>query len=208
MMAGLGKAASKEEAKAIAVQYMAVLQVYPQWAILRACMRFSRGEVSAEEIGDKFWRRGQVPNTAQMAVVVRELMRPVAEESNRLRLCLGGTVPYKSASAEEREASRERVAAVVSALKEKTSLGNLDEKVAIAQRNERLDSARRKELKARIEEYRLHGLVPPQPVDGIITSLPMMLSMGYAIKVVGTDRVLVAPNKRAQARAFDEEEAE
>ena len=48
---------------------------------------------------------------------------------------------------------------------------------------------------ARTAEYERAGLKAPEPRDGIVVSLPMMLKMGFRIEEIGGEKVLVSPRK-------------
>lgn len=103
MLLGFNKTASRDEAAAIASQYIKVLQSLPLWAIKRACAKFERGEsIDGLEGIAKMIVDSKGPTTAQLYPVAKKIADDHYVELHCIRECLIGVVPLV-VSPEERE---------------------------------------------------------------------------------------------------------
>ena len=101
MLLGFNKTASRDEAAAIAAQYIKVLQSLPLWAIKRACARFERGDqIDGIEGVAKMIVDSKGPTTAQLYPVAKAIVDNFYIELNGVRECLTGVVPRVVSPAE------------------------------------------------------------------------------------------------------------
>lgn len=179
--------ATEQEAAAIVAQYATSLRGLTTWAVERACGRFARGEVSAEEVGAKRLDRKYPPSSAEVRVIAEKIERPWRMEAWKIGRLLGGSVEMPEASAAERN----RVATKFEALK-----NELAAKIAVTDLEEREKAARRireRGQRALEDEYRREGL-EPVVTGGMVTSLALLRQQGWTIQDVGKgQRALVAP---------------
>lgn len=189
---GFSFAPTAEEAKAIAAQYILVLQDFPLWVIEQACMRFARGEVRPEEVGAKTLDLREKPTTAQLKMIAEDIAQPVSAEARRIQLVLNAPAPHQAPTAEQRaraEASIEKWRKE-QGLREATATDEDREKWRWLA--EEADAAHRKLV---LRQYKAAGLEPPEERPGkALVSLPLLLSLGWRVET-GPDRkpVLVQP---------------
>jgi hypothetical protein len=84
-----------------------------------------------------------------------------------------------------------------------------EDETRLAKRRVKDEARDQRQFEQRRQEYVDAGLAPPEPKDGIVTSLAMMLKMGWTIEEIQGERVLVAPGrapvKLAQAERPEQE---
>ena len=191
MFAGLrGANADEDEAEIIAAQYAKVLSGFPLWAIERACLRFARGEVSAEEVGAKVLDPSFRPASSQLRIIVEKISRPYYAEAKRIEMTLRGTVAKAEMTPEERERTGKKIEEYLATRKFETEVVDVQ-----AQQ----DSAARvieNTKKMILSEYQSAGIKPVYGADGVtLCSLSLLRSLGYTVQEIGDERVLVAPAK-------------
>jgi hypothetical protein len=123
MLVGFNKSASKDEAQAVVAQYIFALQHLPIWAIKRACGKFARGEVSANDVEGV--NRAFAPTTAQLHQVTTDVAEQWYVEMSNVKRVLIGAKPYVM-NPEEKERVRERITNLATMLKARDRA--LDEK--------------------------------------------------------------------------------
>lgn len=201
MSTGLGTKGEGEKESAIRVRHYAeILGDTPLWAIKRACDRFERGSVTAEELGERQIMRGMVPSTSHLYRVASAIARPVFHERIRINSALNGVVEHRM---EHTAANKEQVLATANGLRRSLgSAGEMDEaRLSLARENTAKESLRAAEA-VRLKEFRDAGVDPPKVAPGGIgTSLSMMLRLGYRIiEHPEGGKTLVAPPKIAPSR--------
>lgn len=204
MFIGFGsKNTTEEESALISMQYSYALGDLPIWAVKRACDRFSNGNVKPEEIQAKRIDPAFPPSTAQLHIIAREIARPTAAEFAQIGAILSG----EPERAEQTPAEREATASLIAELHEETRVAmaraHLEETEADSRATERRTAeAAQRRLDDRMAEYVNAGLEPPKPgPGGHITSLSMMLHVGWTIQKIGHTNVLVAPPKEVREPA-------
>jgi hypothetical protein len=191
MLAGFGSSrASEDEAEVVAAQYAAALAGHPLWAIERACGRFSRGEVDADEVGAKHLDRAFAPSTAQLAMIAKKIVKPFEDDLIRIKMICGGTVVPEEISPEERERVGKKVAAFAAERRREEDSAD-EERRQSTQRS--LENTRNLVL----AEYRQAGIAPVYSDNGTLCSISLYRSLGYTIEEIDGRRALVAPAKAA-----------
>ena len=190
MFAGLrGANADEDEAEVIAAQYAKVLSGFPLWAIERACLRFARGEVKAEEVGAKVLDPSFRPASSQLRMIVEKVSRPYYSEVKRIEMTLRGTVAELELTPEERERTGKKIAEYLATRKLET------EKVDVQLQQDAAAGAAEVTRRLILAEYAGAGVKPFYGADGTLCSLPLLRSLGYTIQEIGMERVLIAPAK-------------
>lgn len=190
---------TEEESEVKALQYAYALSSIPAWAVKRACDRFATGQVTAEEVGEKrALARAYCPSTAHVALVARKFAEPLQRENVRIRAALAGIAPPPVQTDEEHAASAQRVEAMLADTRKHMAVKHLEEAEREARRREeRAVETRKRDLEERRAEYLAAGLEPPPVKNGIVTSLSMMLHMGWTIGEHSGRRMLIAPPRAA-----------
>lgn len=190
MLMGFGGGNSSDEnAREIATQYVKVCDDIPAWAVARACMRFSSGQVTAEELGESSINLAFRPSTAHVHRLAAKIILPVLEERQNLWDCLHGIERNKILQGPERD----RVAAGFEALKKQLhSVTDLEEG-AEERRQASLRKFAARDLERLLNEYRQQGL--PVPTEQWPTTLGSRLAAGWTIEEINGERVLVAPRR-------------
>jgi hypothetical protein len=184
------------EAAEITTQYVNMCADVPAWAVARACMRFSSGKVTAEDLGEKAFSYSYRPSTAHVHKIAAHIAQEVIEEHARLGWTLDAIEAPKPK--EDNELGRARLLKRISEWrdKRKTDQAAADEQ-RLGRRRVKDEARDQHHLDQRRQEYVDAGLTPPETKNGIITSLAMMLKMGWRIEEIGEETVLVAPTPRA-----------
>ncbi len=191
-----GPSTTPAEAAEIVTQYVTMCADVPAWAVGRACMRFSSGKVTAEELGEKFFSYSYRPSTAQVHKIAAQIAREVVEEYVRLEHALDAVEAPKPK--EETELGRARLLKRIGEWRDKRKVDQAAANEArLALRRVKDEARDQRHLDQRLQEYADAGLKPPEPKDGIVTSLAMMRKMGWTVEEIGGERVLVAPGKVA-----------
>ncbi len=84
LMTSVGGADDEEGSESKAREIAKMLADLPLWATKVACLRFGRGEVKAEELGEQRLRRGYVPSSAHVHMVAAALVKPIYHEAMEL----------------------------------------------------------------------------------------------------------------------------
>ncbi len=183
---------SVDDAKEVAAQWASSLRDLPGWAVHRACLRFSRGEVRASELGVERLDPGFAPSTAQVHRVATGIMAAEVAELARLEAVLKGKV---ATEAPARPAAAGMTAAQAHIV-DREQRGALEGDERIKRQQADAPMVQKRNNDARIAEYVGAGLKPPEPHGGIVVSLSMMLKMGFTIEEIAGERVLVSPRKQ------------
>lgn len=118
LLIGFGGGKSDETAAAaVLTQYTKVLAAMPIWAIKRACGRFERREVTAEEVGGKL-DTAFAPSATQLYTVVEKSVRDFQKERVDILDVRRGVLEQKIS-----EEERERVAAKMKELSQQLHAG-------------------------------------------------------------------------------------
>lgn len=197
-----GMAATESDdlgAAATAAQFVSVLRGLPYFAIKRACDRFARGEVTAEDVGEKTApSKAYRPSTAQLRIVAEAIARPHWDEASVGSLLLEAVVERpikKSEDSKERaeqfrQTFQQQVAQAELADRDRTEWARL---IAEAEQFNR-------DRDARIAEYRNNGLEPvfSDASKILVTSLSMMLRNGWRVEDgLNGKSILVRPKEIA-----------
>lgn len=194
---GLGgeKIGSDEELAAIVTQYVKVMEGLPLFAVTRACLRFARGEVTADELGEKELRKGMRPPTSFLRIVAEKIARSYWDEASLGSMLLHAKIAPSAPSEEQMARRAEKAKAVIAEVAKRNA--------EVALRDAESDAAMRDAATARrldrdrqekIAEYENAGLDPVYADDDktIVCSLPMMLHMGWRIGEIDGRKALLA----------------
>lgn len=184
-----GKNVSESDSQVIVAQYAFSLKELPIFAIERACTRFATGSVTPVEIGAKHIDVARAPSSASIAMIARELIRPLQRELTRIAATLRGVTVPLPVSEEQRLADQDRIAASLEEFK--ASQAQEDD----TRRRELAEGLRARALDAVLEDYRRAGIEPP--TKGVVMAIPTLLHMGFKIEEIGGRNVLVGPGGRA-----------
>lgn len=187
-----GRSMTAKEAAAVATTYVQALEDVPLWAVMDACRRFAAGKVTAEEIEEARIDRSFAPSSAQVAMVARKLADPFALECVKIGQLLLGKVreDFPEPTAEERERVSQKLTALAGSLK---SMSDPDGQDAASRARREAESREASQI-AILREYHAHGVEPPAAnASGMIPSMPMLLKMGWTIRLVDGRRVIAGP---------------
>jgi hypothetical protein len=182
-----GEKVAPAQAEMMMAQYVTTLDGLPAWAIERACLRFARGEVKASDVGAKHIEIGMRPSSAHLRVVAFAISESIDREAMALSRALRAQPPKRrKETEEERAAGLAKTAAWI-----EQSSGPKEKPVPAVGYAVRV----REQLKARarekiLQEYEAAGLFVPE--GEIVTSLPMLLEMGWTIVQTPTGRNALA----------------
>ncbi|MDO8535055.1 MAG: hypothetical protein Q7S17_10000 [Xanthobacteraceae bacterium] len=195
MLAGFNtaKTGNDDEAKAITTQYVKAMAGLPAFAVMRACLRFARGEVSADELGEQRIIKGIHPPTSYLRIIAEKIARQYWDEALIGSMLLHAQIAPPPIS----EGEKERRAAKAQAAKDEIHRAS----AAIALKDAASDAAKRDSATARrldrdrqdkIAEYAAAGLDPVYADEEhtLICSLPMMIHMGWKIGEIDGRKVL------------------
>ncbi len=197
MLVGFGaiRAAADAEAAAVIAKFAEAMQDLPIYAIRRACLRFSRGEVRKDEVGaKKDLDVGSPPTTAQLRMVAEAIARPDRDEATIASMLLRAKVTEERDLSDEEVAKRREHAERVRkefAEQVKAQSGETEfERDERERREHRHMSRQRQDL---IAEYEEQGLEPQFADDSreTVVSLAMMLRNGWLIERVDGRSVLM-----------------
>lgn len=122
MFISLGAAGDEAQANKRTTQYVVVLRHLPLWCVKRACARFSRGDVSAEELGERSFSRGFAPSTAHLHMVAAKIAQPFRDEQADIREVLRARLAYKRSAEEDA-----RITAGMKELSDRLALKRMDQ---------------------------------------------------------------------------------
>jgi hypothetical protein len=199
MLSGFGSArADVEDAKAITVQYASVLRGLPLWAVERACMKFSTGQVDPADIGAKRIDRAFAPSSAQLRLLADKLARPIYIEASRIGMTLRGNYRPPTMTPEQVAASIPKIKKMQEAFHRGMAAGNVKEaaeKVVLEDRARRESEDRSR--KFILAEYSRAGVAPvyADAAKTMLLGLSILLQRGYTIEDVDGEQTLVAPEK-------------
>ena len=166
-----------------------VLRDFPAWAVERACLKIARHEVGLDA--------RYAPNDGQIADVVRELLRPYRQAFEQASGLLSGSVEAEAAIPPPRSQRPSYDELVARCRADGLGIGSKgDAEERVRRQEAEAPAVEQKMNAARVAEYVRAGLAPPEPKDGIVVSLPMMLKMGFRIEEIGGEKVLVSPRKQ------------
>lgn len=183
---------STDDAKEIALQYAHVCRDLPEWAVVRACGRFSRGEVKPDEIGEKTIDFGWRPSDAHLHMVAHAIARFMFEERVRLDDAMRGAPALPGP---RREAPKPGLRPMDD-WRDKRRLEAEGEQVERQLRQEAdAGRLRAESIERAADTYRRAGLEPPVVLPGQIpVTLQMRLRHGYTIEADEAGKpVLVSP---------------
>lgn len=192
MLVGFGgKSLSIEEARIVATQYTVTMSDLPLFAIERACIRFSNGEVRAEEVGAKHIDRTFPPSTAQLHIVAKEIARPFGEERTRIYMTLNGSPPKREPDPAEKKAIGEKLNGFAEEMR-RTVAEEEDAKLVEARTRASAES-KAHSRKMILREYEHRGLEPVSDANGNPHSISLLLSVGWRIEEMDGRNVLIKP---------------
>jgi hypothetical protein len=200
MLMGFGGVSGLEDAMSIAKQYVAVVDDIPAWAVARACMRFSAGEVTAADLGEESFNRSFRPSTAHVHIISARIAEEFFRQRHRAREVLEGvTKQAPELTAEERTRISAKFDELLGGMK--SNLLEQDDAGEAERRRRQAWERRSADDEARIlQEYRQAGLDPPEKKPGCnMPCLALLLTMGWTIEEVGGKKALVSPNRPAKA---------
>lgn len=196
MMAGFPstKGISADEAKVIVTQYVRTLAGLPLFAISAACLRFARGDVAAEELGEKLPLMGREhPSTGHLYRVAEAECRAARDEARLAEMLLTAEVyvsPVKKGTEEERAAFAKRIVSEVAAGMSATI--GAEEAERAARRAENAVRAAHRTRAEILDDYAARGVVPVFSDEAKRTpvAIETLLSLGWEIVEVGAEKVL------------------
>ncbi len=172
--------------------FVMTLEDMPAWAIEQACVTIRKRGYEVIEGDKRRIEQGWAPSEAQLHAAVESV---VSQRRNALvsaKALLAAPVEPKAP-----EPSGPSVEASLAEFKQATGEDALDDAEA-KRRKLILEKKRAEDLRQRTREYAAAGLMPPVPVNGVISSLPMMLKYGWTIQGSVGQRVLVEPTKEEE----------
>jgi hypothetical protein len=198
MMISFGRKPDDEEAKVIATQYVSALLDLPLWCIQRACTRFASAEVSAEEVGAKKpIDYTYPPTTAQLRMIAKKLLQPVAEETTRIWMTVRGAVRLEVTEEQHRQTGEKMKEFVDNRMRRMEAEEN-EERARRRAQNQ--DSNRTMILR----QYEAAGVEPHYSGDGNLQSLSLLLSVGWTIEKGKKGANLVRPPPAARSSRVTE----
>lgn len=168
---------------------MDVLSGTPAWAIEKACLTIRRHGYEVVDRDRKRLEQTWPPSDPQVyAAVVR------AAEQRGSALASAKALLAAPVEPPAPERPTKDIADVLADFQAKTAESRLAQESEESKRRDEYSArVRKRNLEDRRAEYLAAGLEPPAVVNGVITSLPMMLKMGWMIEGPARDRVLVGP---------------
>jgi hypothetical protein len=101
MLIGFGAREDDAGSRAKIAAYVTVLQHLPLWAVVRACARFSRGDVKPEEIQERFITRGKEPSTAHVHIIASRIVQGFRDEQADIREVLRARLAFTPSKEEQ-----------------------------------------------------------------------------------------------------------
>lgn len=197
MLSGFGHAALGDDPEMTSAQYAFVCRDLPEWAVERACHKYSTGTVTPAEIGQREpinW--SFPPSTAILHRLARSIVEPTEVERAKVaKILRGRTAKLPALDKEERAAFVEKY--IAPAIRRRGIGGEALEEARAARAQEALDRVKAAEAENRRSEYYDAGVEPPEPKGGLTPSLPLLLKMGWTIEQgPGGRNRLVGPGRR------------
>ena len=196
MLSGFPGESDPTAARAVVAQYVTVLKGLPAFAVRRACLKFARGEVSAEDVGMRRDPRGFAPATDLVRIVSEREARQMMDEHHVVGMLYLSAPMRPEPSPEERARVVEKFADLLWTLKRTAESED--------ERRRREDSIKNRDglisetgAKLLIDEYRRVGLEPIFRDDGKTpVSLDTLRRLGWRVERGADGKpVLTAPAK-------------
>lgn len=202
MMLGFGgNNSTREEMTVVVAAYLGVLLDVPDWAVVRACTRFSTHQVTAEELGETRLDYGFKPSAAQIHKVATALAQPVREEHAQLCFVLDGVVDHQESvqDSETRERMVRKFGELLQGLRKHTKEQEEQKRENLRQNRAKSDQDHYRS-RWLLKDYRDAGVTPPAEKDGTIPSLSLMLNLGWRIREMPNgEKVLIKPLRATSA---------
>lgn len=192
MLAVFPSRGDADQTKAIVTAYVTAVHDLPTWAVEKSCLRFSRGEVRADEIGLAKMDSSFAPSAPQIRRVALDEMKPFTAELSMLRRALLADVEVDPLTSEDREALAAKFGGLKRELEQRCDV-LIAERQASSERVIQRASAASARLIMR--EYEERGIAPPS--DNPL-SISMYLALGWKIEFYGDEQVLVRPENRRE----------
>jgi hypothetical protein len=170
----------KDEAKKRVAQLAEAMKGLPLFAVRRAALKLSQAGV-------------RMPDRVQLRTAAEEVARPHWDEVSVASMLLRARRHPGSAPGEN---ERARIAAGFASLVDRLRAGEEDSAWGDRERRRRSKRMIRADRENRINDYRDEGVEPVFADEGqrIVVSLPLLERLGWTVKQVGRENVLVRPD--------------
>jgi hypothetical protein len=168
----------------------------PLFAIERACIRFRRGDVRPDEVGEEKLSLTWRPSSAHLNVLAGRIEDDLQKERAAVDEVLRATVFLEKPKVDPAEVEKV-IDAAAEHLRKRAAEKHLETVKRQLDAEAESGELRRRSIADADETYRRAGLKPPNLLPGQTpVTLQMRLSFGWTIEEVDGERVLVSPRKQ------------